>query len=114
MAYTQAFSGLGGFLVAAAYYVAVTYGGQLPSIGGTHDAWRYTLLFGFLPAVPLMVIRPFLPESPVWQQRARHAASMRPRLSALFQPALRRTTLIATLLTACSYAVAVGVVQQLP
>ena len=114
LGYTHAFAGLAGFLIAAVYYIAVTYAGQLPLIAGGHDAWRYTLLLGLLPAIPLAVIRPFLPESPAWQLRARQSTSMRPRLTALFQPRLRRTTLVATLLTACSYAVAVGVIQQVP
>lgn len=114
LGYTQAFAGFAGFLVAAVYYGAVTYAGRLPSIAGAQDAWRYTLLFGLLPAIPLAAIRPFLPESPAWLRRAYQSTSMRPRLSALFLPELRRTTLVATLLAACSYAVAVGVIQQLP
>ena len=31
-------------------------------------AWRYTLMSGLIPAIPLILIRPFLPESPAWAQ----------------------------------------------
>ena len=47
-------------------YLAVTYAERLPMIRGGHEAWRYTLLSGLLPALPLLFIRPFLPESPLW------------------------------------------------
>ena len=42
-----------------------------------HAPWRYTLMSGVIPAIPLILIRPFLPESPVWRQRRRrgHAAA---------------------------------------
>src|SRR5437660_1579399 len=66
LGYTQASAAVGGLFVTVSYYLAVTYGEHLPSIRGGHEAWRYALLFGMLPAIPLMVIRPFLPESPVW------------------------------------------------
>ena len=114
LGYTQAFSALGGFLVAGSYFVSITFAGRFPAIHGGHDAWRYTLLFGMLPAIPLMIVRPFLPESPVWQTRRLEGALRRPRLSAVFAPALRRVTLVSTLLTACSFAIAVGVIQQVP
>src|SRR5204863_8794509 len=63
LGYAQAFSALGGFLVAAAYFLSITFAGRFPEIHGGHDAWRYTLLFGMLPAIPRMIVRPFLPES---------------------------------------------------
>src|SRR4051812_14697528 len=61
--YTQAFGSLGGIMVTAGYYIAVTYGHVLPGVHGAHEAWRYTLMSGLVPALPLIVIRPFLPES---------------------------------------------------
>src|SRR3989440_2364792 len=67
--YTQAAAAVGGLIVTVAYYLAVTYGEHLPAIRGGHEAWRYALMFGMLPVIPLMVIRPFLPESPVWQEK---------------------------------------------
>ena len=112
LGYTQACSALGGFLVTAAYYVAVTHGPELPTIANTHDAWRYTLLFGVAPAIPLMVVRPFLPESPAWTQQKAQGRLQRPRLAVLFHSDLLKATCVTTLLTACSYAIAFGVTQQ--
>jgi MFS family permease len=43
LGYTQAFYNVGGFLVAGAYYLAVTYAEWLPSIWSLHQPWRYTL-----------------------------------------------------------------------
>jgi len=114
LGYTQAFSALGGFLVTGSYFVAITFGASFPAIHGMHDAWRYALLFGMLPAIPLMIVRPFLPESPVWRQRRLIGALPRPQVSAVFAPGLRRVTVVSTLLTACSFAIAVGVIQQVP
>src|SRR5438067_384859 len=69
LGYTQAFSSIGGLMISGAYYLMVTYAASLPAIYGAHEAWRYTLISGIIPAIPLMIIRPFLPESPVWQQK---------------------------------------------
>ena len=114
LAYTQAGSAAGGFLLTSGYYLAVTCGSSLPAIRGAHEAWRYTLLFGLAPAIPLMLFRPLLPESPVWQRQRALGTLRRPSISALFSPALRKTTIVATLLTACGYAAAYGAVQQIP
>src|SRR5499427_747604 len=69
LGYTQAFSSLGGVLVSAANYLASHYSLSLPAIYGGHEAWRYTLLSGVIPAIPLIIIRPFLPESPAWKKK---------------------------------------------
>jgi Major Facilitator Superfamily len=69
LGYTQAAFGLGGLMVTGAYYVAVTYAERFPAIHGSHEAWRYTLLSGLIPAIPLILARPFLPESPIWQEK---------------------------------------------
>lgn len=114
LGYTQAFSSLGGLLVAGAYFLAVRFADQLPAIHGAHEAWRYTLMSGVLPALPLIVIRPFLPESPVWRERKRAGTLGRPSLAQLFTPALRRTTLVTTLIVACGYGAAFGAIQHLP
>ena len=114
LGYAQAFSAVGGFLVAGSYFVSITFAGRFPEIHGGHEAWRYTLLFGMLPAIPLMIVRPFLPESPVWRQRRLEGTLRRPHLFAVFALGLRRVTLVSTLLTACSFAIAVGVIQQVP
>jgi MFS family permease len=112
LGYTQAFYTVGGLMVAGAYYLAVSHGEALPLIRGGHQAWRYTLLSGLIPALPLLLVRPFLPESPLWREKRASIRFERPHLSELFQPALLRTTLVATLLVACSYALALGAIQH--
>ena len=72
---------------------------------------RYTLMSGLIPAIPLMVIRPFLPESPVWQQKKTAGTLKRPSFRALFQPEYRKTTLVTALMVACTYGAAFGVQQ---
>jgi Na+/melibiose symporter-like transporter len=114
LGYTQAFSSVGGLMVTGAYYLAVTWADSLPSIHGGHAAWRYTLISGVIPALPLIVIRPFLPESPAWQEKKRAGTLKRPSLAALFQGELRRTTLVTTLMFACSYGAAFGAIQHVP
>jgi MFS family permease len=112
--YTQAFGSLGGLMVTAGYYLAVTYGHQLPLVRGGHEAWRYTLMSGVIPAIPLILIRPFLPESPAWQERKKARTLKRPSFGELFQPQFRRTTIVTTVMMACSYAAAFGAIQQMP
>ena len=112
LGYTQGFHAVGGLMVAGAYYLAVTYAERLPTIQGGHEAWRYTLLSGLIPAIPLLFIRPFLPESPLWQKKRSKNDLERPSLRELFRPALRKTTLVATLLFACSYFLSFGALQQ--
>lgn len=112
LGYTQAFYSAGGFLVAGAYYLAVTYAERLPSIWSTHQPWRYTLFSGLIPAIPLILVRPFLPESPVWKEKKLHGRLRRPRFSALFEPSLRGTTWVVTLLVGCSFVLAFGAMQQ--
>src|SRR5580704_3666487 len=114
LGYTQAAIGLGGILVTGVYYVAVTFGERFPAIRGGHAAWRYTLLAGLLPAIPLLLIRPFLPESPVWREKKSRGTLGRPSVVELFRPALRKTTIVSTLLVACSFALASGVMQHTP
>ena len=101
-------------MVTGAYYVAVTYSERFPAIRGDHEAWRYTLLSGLIPAIPLLLTRPFLPDSRIWQEKKSRGALKRPSIAELFQPALRKTTLVTTLLVACSYALASGGIQQTP
>lgn len=112
LGFSQAFHTVGGLMVAGAYYLAVTHAEAFPKIHGGHEAWRYTLLSGLIPAIPLLLVRPFLPESPIWQKKRAETRHDRPRLGELFQPALRRTTLVATLLFACSYALPLGAIQH--
>src|SRR6185436_19553534 len=112
LGYTQAFSSFGGFMVSSVFTWCATYGRELPAIYGGHDAWRYTLISGVIPALPLIVIRPFLPESPTWQEKKSQGTLKRPSIGELFNPAFRTTTLITALMFACSYGAAFGAIQQ--
>ena len=114
LGYTQAFSSLGGVLVTAAYYLSVTFAESFPAIRGAHEAWRYTLISGVIPALPLIFIRPFLPESPAWAEKKAAGTLKRPSIAELFQPAYRKTTLVTALMFACSYGAAFGAIQHVP
>jgi len=114
LGFTQAFSSFGGFLVAIMNDVAATNAFSFPAIAGGHAAWRYTLISGVIPAIPLILIRPFLPESPVWQKKREAGQLRRPSIAALFAPELRRATILTTLVFATSYGIAFGAIQQLP
>lgn len=111
---TQAFSSAGGFAVAGFNYLAVKMSAEWPAIAGSHEAWRYTLLSGLLPAIPLILVRPWLPESEAWHRKRREGTLKRPSFAELFSPGLRRTTLITTVLMAASYGAAFGAIQQMP
>jgi len=112
--YTQAFGSIGGVLVTGLYYLVVTYENQLPAIRGGHEAWRYTLMSGVIPALPLILIRPFLPESPTWQEKRRAGTLKRPSIGEIFRPEFRTTTIVTTVMMACSFAAAFGAIQQMP
>jgi MFS family permease len=114
LGYTQAFSSFGGLLVAAANILAAKVAMDLPAIHGGHEAWRYTLISGVIPALPLIMIRPFLPESPAWAAKKAAGKLRRPSLRELFSPELRLTTVVTTLMFAASYGIAFGAIQQLP
>ena len=127
LGYTQAFSSVGGLLVAVANGLCIKYAADLPAValpeflnffGGSvkeaHAPWRYTLMSGIIPAIPLIVIRPFLPESPVWAQKKAAGTLRRPSIAELFSPELRRTTLVTTLMFAMSYGAAFGAIQHVP
>jgi hypothetical protein len=112
--YTQALGSLGGVAATGAYYLVVTYGSHLPAVLGGHEAWRYELITGVIPALPLLIIRPFLPESPTWQQKKAAGTLKRPSLGELFAPQFRTTTIVTTVMMACVYAAAFGAIQQMP
>ncbi len=125
LGYTQACSSFGGLLVAAVNGLAVKWALDLPSIGlpnwlssldsikDPHAAWRYTQMSGLIPAIPLILIRPFLPESPAWKQKKAAGTLKRPSIAELFAPGLRRTTIISTLMFALSFGAAFGAIQQM-
>jgi len=112
--YTQAFSSLGGFMVSLTALVIAKSAESLPAIHGAHDNWRYVLISGLIPAIPLIIIRPFLPESPVWQEKKLAGTLKRASIAEIFRPQFRRTTLVSALIFACSLGAAFGAIQQLP
>jgi MFS family permease len=114
LGYTQVAFGFGGMMVTAAYYLAVTYAERFPAIYGAHEPWRYTLLSGLIPAIPLILVRPFLPESPIWHEKKATGTLKRTSVKELFRPALRKTTLWVTLMMACSFALPFGALQHTP
>jgi MFS family permease len=126
LGYTQAFSSVGGLLVAVVNGLLIRYSNHLPAIDmpdwlmsgagiqDAHAAWRYTLMSGLIPAIPLIIIRPFLPESPAWAQKRAAGTLKRPSIAELFSPGLARTTIVTTIMFACSYGAAFGALQQIP
>jgi MFS family permease len=121
LGWTQAASSVGGLLVATVNGLCVTYATSLPAItafgldiADPHAPWRYTLMSGVLPALPLIAIRPFLPESPIWAQKKAAGTLKRPSIAALFAPELRRTTIVTTIMFAMAYGAAFGAIQQIP
>ena len=138
LGYTQAFSSVGGLTVAIVngWLASLSLQGSLPAIGdlnlpgwglitgffsnilgsipdSSESVWRFTLMSGLIPAIPLIIIRPFLPESPQWQKRKDAGELKRPSIKELFSPQLKRTTIIATILFALAYGAAFGSLQQM-
>ena len=114
LGYTQAFSSLGGLMIGTVNVLLAQYAVRFPAIHGAHEAWRYTLISGVIPAMPLIILRPFLPESPIWAQKKATGSLRRASIGELFSPALIRATLLTTLVFAASYGIAFGAIQQLP
>jgi MFS family permease len=113
---TQAFASLGGLLVTAISVWISTHADTLPRLPipeafNQHAAWRYLLITGLLPAIPIALMLPFVPESRVWQERRAQGTLTRPSFGALFSPELRRVTLVTAALSACAYAAAFGALQ---
>ncbi|MFM8271826.1 MAG: MFS transporter [Gemmata sp.] len=86
----------------------------MSDIGIKPAAWRYTLLTGLVPGALILLLMPFVPESPVWKARKAAGTLKRPNFGELFAPELRRTTVVTTLLSACGYAAAFGALQLTP
>jgi MFS family permease len=112
--YSQTVGSIGGLMATGGYYLAVTYGHLLPEVRGGHEAWRYTLMSGVIPAIPLILVRPFLPESPTWIEKKRAGTLKRPSFGELFQPQFRTTTIVTAVMMAAAYAAAFGAIQQAP
>jgi MFS family permease len=116
---TQAFASVGGLLVTWANIISVKYAAVLPGLGlpepfNAHASWRYTLITGLIPAIPIALMLPFVPESQVWLEKRRAGTLRRPSLMELFSPQLRRVTLVTAALSACAYGAAFGALQLTP
>lgn len=114
--WTQAFASLGGLLVTGVSGAirALAQNEVLPSLGVGDPAglaWRYTLMTGLIPALLIVLLLPFVPESAVWLERKRAGTLKRPSFGEIFAPGLLRITLVATILSACAYAAAFGTLQ---
>jgi MFS family permease len=115
---TQMFASLGGVLVTAVsiwisqnikslpqFGLPLSLGSDLPGV------WRYTLMTGILPAIPIAILLPFVPESQIWKERRKAGTLKRPSFVALFSPELIRVTIVTTILSACAYGIAFGALQ---
>ena len=116
---TQAFASVGGLLVTFANILAVKYAADLPGLPiaapfNAHASWRYTLLTGLIPAIPIALMLPFVPESKAWLERRKAGTLRRPSILELFSPELRRITIITAALSACAYGAAFGALQLTP
>lgn len=118
---TQAFASLGGILVTAVNVWILANITNLPDFGlplapnGTDPAsWRYLLCTGLLPAIPIAILLPFVPESRIWKERKAAGTLKRPKISALFAPEFRRVTIVTAMLSACAYGIAFGALQLTP
>ena len=116
---TQAFASLGGLLVTGVNVWIVAHAPSLPALSlpeifSAHASWRYMLMTGLLPAIPIALLLPFVPESPVWREKRAAGTLKRPSFGELFAPELRRTTIVTALLSACAYGAAFGALQLTP
>ena len=112
LGFTQIFASTGGILMSGASYLSLSIGLRLPSIHGGHEAWRYTILWGILPAIPLILVRPFLPESPIWKKKREEGTLQRPSILELFHPEFRKVALLSCFMMACAYAASFGMLQH--
>ncbi|MEZ6046103.1 MAG: hypothetical protein R3C11_11085 [Planctomycetaceae bacterium] len=75
---------------------------------------RYTLISGVIPALPLILTCPFLCRNHPRAQKKEVGPLKRPSLKELFSDKYRRTTIVTTIIPACSYGAAFGALQQTP
>ncbi len=119
IAWSLATASLGGILVTEVFIHITSIASTLPALpvpegSNAHAAWRYTLLTGLIPGAMILLLLPFVPESHVWKRKKLDGTLKRPSFGELFAPALRRTTLVTTILSACGYAAAFGALQLTP
>src|SRR5207302_482432 len=104
---TQAFASLGGVLVTAVNFWIIAHARDLSSLGlpislgaAAPASWRYLMLSGVIPAIPIALMLPFVPESKIWRERKRAGTLKRPSFAQLFSPHLRKVTLVTAGLSA--------------
>lgn len=119
LGWTQAFASVGGLFVTGVNGWILKHAASLPALPipepfNAHADWRYTLITGLLPAIPIALLLPFVPESQVWLEKRRAGTLKRPSFAALFSPEFRRTTLVTAALSACAYGIAFGALQLTP
>ena len=119
LGWTQAFASVGGLVVTVVNGWILKHAAALPGLPlaepfNGHADWRYTLITGLLPAIPIALLLPFVPESKSWLERRRAGTLRRPSFGELFAPVLRRTTLVSAALSACAYGIAFGALQLTP
>ena len=119
LGWTQAFASVGGLFVTVMSGWILTHAGSLPALPvpepfNAHADWRYLLITGLMPAIPIALLLPFVPESKVWLEKRKAGTLRRPSFAALFSPELRRVTLVSAALSACAYGVAFGALQLTP
>jgi MFS family permease len=119
LGWTQAFASVGGLCVTGVNAWILRHAAALPALPvaepfNAHADWRYTLLTGLLPAIPIALLLPFVPESKAWLEKRRAGALKRASFAEIFSPALRRTTLVSAALSACAYGIAFGALQLTP
>lgn len=116
LGWTQAFASLGGVLVTSVAHWINLNSTTLPALTlpeafNAHAPWRYILMTGLLPAIPIALALPFVPESQIWKEKRLAGTLKRPSFGELFAPQLARTTLVTAALSACAYAAAFGALQ---
>jgi MFS family permease len=116
LGWTQAFASVGGLFVTGVSHGMGTLvqHDMLPTLpvgDPSNPAWRWTLMTGLIPAIPIALLLPFVPESAVWLERKQAGTLRRPRFGELFASNLRRTSIVATILLACAYGAAFGTLQ---
>ena len=119
LGWTQAFASVGGLFVTVVNGWILRNASTFPALPvpepfNAHADWRYTLITGLMPAIPIALLLPFVPESKVWRERKAAGTLKRASFSELFSPALRRVTWTTAALSACAYGVAFGALQLTP
>jgi len=119
LGWTQAFASVGGLFVTVVNGWILKNAASFPALPvpepfNAHADWRYTLITGLMPAIPIALLLPFVPESQVWRERKAAGTLQRASFSELFSPSLRRVTWVTAALSACAYGVAFGALQLTP